>query len=60
MGFFRGASLPRLAMLPYNPASGAKYEWLGRPYSLTAPSPSPAHIDLLATAQAGGLQARIE
>jgi pyruvate formate lyase activating enzyme len=33
-GFMREAGLPRVALLPYNPASGAKYEWLDLPYEI--------------------------
>lgn len=32
--FMRDAGLPRVALLPYNPASGAKYEWLDVPYEI--------------------------
>ena len=32
--FMRGAGLPRVALLPYNASSGAKYEWLGRAYEI--------------------------
>lgn len=58
--FMCDAGLSRLALLPYNPAAGAKYEWLGRPYAL-APQAAPAqHVDLLlATARAGGLRVEI-
>ena len=33
-GFMCDAGLSRVALLPYNPSSGAKYEWLGRVYGL--------------------------
>ena len=33
-GFMREVGLPRVALLPYNPASRAKYEWLDLPYEI--------------------------
>ena len=33
-GFMREVGLSRVALLPYNPASGAKYEWLDLPYEI--------------------------
>jgi pyruvate formate lyase activating enzyme len=32
--FMRQAGLRRVALLPYNPSAGAKYEWLDRAYEL--------------------------
>ena len=34
--FMREAGLRRVALLPYNPSAGAKYEWLDRAYELEA------------------------
>lgn len=33
--FMRELGLPSVALLPYNPAAAAKYEWLGLPYEVT-------------------------
>jgi pyruvate formate lyase activating enzyme len=35
-GFVADAGLRRVELLPSNPSAGAKYEWLGRPYTLAA------------------------
>jgi pyruvate formate lyase activating enzyme len=32
--FMRGVGLGRVALLPYNPAAGAKYEWLGESFEI--------------------------
>ncbi|MBN1583859.1 MAG: glycyl-radical enzyme activating protein [Anaerolineae bacterium] len=32
--FMRGVGLKRVALLPYNPSAGAKYEWLDQPYAI--------------------------
>jgi pyruvate formate lyase activating enzyme len=32
--FMRDAGLPSVALLPYNPSSGAKYEWLDLPFTI--------------------------
>jgi pyruvate formate lyase activating enzyme len=32
--FMAGAGLRRVALLPYNPSAGAKYEWLDLPYAI--------------------------
>jgi pyruvate formate lyase activating enzyme len=56
--FMREAGLPRLALLPYNPSAGAKYDWLGRPYEIDAEPQSEGHLQsLLAAAEAAGLEA---
>jgi pyruvate formate lyase activating enzyme len=33
--FMRQIGLRRVALMPYNPSAGAKYEWLGRAYAIT-------------------------
>jgi len=33
-GLVARLGIPRIDLLPYNPAAGAKYEWLGRPFGL--------------------------
>ncbi len=33
--FVAGLAVERLALLPYNAAAGAKYQWVGRPYTLS-------------------------
>jgi pyruvate formate lyase activating enzyme len=38
--FMRDAGLRRIALLPYNPSSAAKYEWLGEPYDIKGDSQS--------------------
>jgi pyruvate formate lyase activating enzyme len=43
-GFLRDAGLTAVELLPYNPLTGAKYEWLGRPYDLTCEPPGPQRV----------------
>jgi pyruvate-formate lyase-activating enzyme len=53
--------LCRIALLPYNAAAGAKYQWLGRPYPLAAlVAQSEGHMASLESAcRAEGLAAQI-
>jgi pyruvate formate lyase activating enzyme len=44
----RQAGLPHVALLPYNPSAGAKYEWLDRPYGLQGEPQDPAYLEHLA------------
>ena len=46
--FMRDAGLGRIALLPYNPSSGAKYEWLGREYALECEPQDEAYLARLA------------
>ena len=45
--FMADAGLVRVALLPYNPSAGAKYEWLGQPYAIEAEPQEPAHLAAL-------------
>ena len=42
--FMRGAGLCSAALLPYNPSTGAKYEWLGRAYEIPGEVQSPEQL----------------
>ena len=56
--FVRGASLPGVCLLPYNPSSGAKYEWLGIGYEIQAqPQDSRQIVEMLDLARQLGLEA---
>ena len=58
--FAREAGIARIALLPYNPSAGAKYEWLARDYPLRAgPHEESQLAAFLAQARAAGLDARI-
>jgi pyruvate formate lyase activating enzyme len=46
--FMRQAGLRRVALLPYNPSAGAKYEWLDRPYELQGEPQDQAYLEHLA------------
>ncbi len=56
--FLREGGLPNVCLLPYNPASGAKYEWLGLPYEIQAVPQDGRRIEhLLEMARRAGLEA---
>jgi len=58
--FMRRVGLASLALLPYNPAAGAKYEWLDLPYEIEGTAQSQEHLDrLLALAREAGLEATL-
>jgi pyruvate formate lyase activating enzyme len=58
--FAREAGIARIALMPYNPAAPAKYEWLARDYPLrAAPHDDSQLAAFLAQARAAGLDARI-
>lgn len=60
LGFMRDVGLRSIALLPYNAAAGAKYEWLGQPYEVEGTTQSPEELErLLGMAQAAGLEACI-
>lgn len=46
--FMRDNGLSRAALLPYNPSSRAKYEWLGLPYEIEAEPQDDARLQELA------------
>ena len=56
--FLRASGLPRVCLLPYNPSSGAKYEWLGLDYGIEAERQGEGQIaGMLEMARAAGLEA---
>ena len=58
--FMRDAGLTRVALLPYNPASGAKYEWLGLSYDIQgAPQEASYLAGLVDIAARAGLEATV-
>jgi len=58
--FVRQAGLARVALLPYNPSAGAKYEWLGRRYEVEGEPQDAATLErLVELAAAEGVSARI-
>lgn len=58
--FMREAGLPSVCLLPYNPSSAAKYEWLGLDYQIQAvPQDQQQLAELLAMARQAGLEAMI-
>ena len=60
-GFMRRVGLSRVALLPYNPSSAAKYEWLGLPYDIEGEPQSPERLaSLLEIARDTGLDAVID
>jgi pyruvate formate lyase activating enzyme len=59
--FMRQVGLCRVALLPYNPSAGAKYEWLDRPYDLQGEPQDPATLDRLASlGRTDGLEVAID
>jgi len=58
--FLRDANLPHLALLPFNPAAGAKYDWLGRSCDVQGTEQDTDRLaELVGLAEAAGLTARI-
>jgi len=58
--FMREVGLRSAALLPYNPASGAKYDWLGREYGLAVEPQGPERLAALAElARRAGVEAVI-
>jgi len=58
--FVRDAGLKRVTLLPYNPSSGAKYEWLCMPYEVRGEAQEGARLgELRAVAEEVGLEARV-
>jgi pyruvate formate lyase activating enzyme len=59
--FMRQAGLKRVALLPYNPSAGAKYEWLDRRYELEGTVQDPDYLEHLADlGQAQGLEVSLD
>jgi pyruvate formate lyase activating enzyme len=59
--FMRQVGLRRVALLPYNPSAGAKYEWLDRPYDLQGEPQNLAYLERLANlGQTYGLEVAID
>ena len=57
----RSVGLPSVALLPYNPSSAAKYEWLGLAYGIQGETQSRDRLaSLLDMARRSGLEAIIE
>ncbi len=46
--FMRSAGLRSAALLPYNPSSGAKYEWLDLPFDIQGDRQSDADLERMA------------
>ena len=58
--FMRDVGLRAIALLPYNAAAGAKYEWLDQPYEVEGTPQPPEELGrLLGMAQDAGLEACI-
>ncbi|MGE5529078.1 MAG: glycyl-radical enzyme activating protein [Patescibacteria group bacterium] len=56
--FVRDAGLSSVALLPYNPQAGAKYDWLGLPYGIEGETQSEARLqEICAAARRAGLAA---
>ena len=59
--FMRDAGLARVGLLPYNPSSAAKYEWLDLPYEIDGEPQAPDRLTAIAEmARQVGLTATIE
>jgi len=59
-GFMRDAGLKRLELLPFNPSSAAKYEWLGLPFEVPGEPQDAARLAAIAAmARAVGLEAKV-
>jgi pyruvate formate lyase activating enzyme len=59
--FMCEAGLKRVALLPYNPSAGAKYEWLGKSYEIEAePQDAGCLAGMVAQARARGLEAETQ
>ncbi len=58
-GFMQEAHLRRVALLPYNPSAGAKYQWLNRTYDMGEPQDAKRLANLVCMAENMGLEASI-
>jgi len=60
LDFMRDTGLTAISFLPYNASAGAKYEWLGMPYTVSGGTQSPERLaSLLRLAEQTGIQARL-
>jgi pyruvate formate lyase activating enzyme len=60
LAFMRDSGLSSVALLPYNPSSAAKYEWLDLPYTIEGETQSAERLEeLLSLARNFGLDAVI-
>ena len=58
--FMKDAGLKSASLLPYNPSSGAKYEWLGLPYRIEGQTQGPDELArMLALARGQGIEAAV-
>lgn len=58
--FMRRVGLGSVALLPYNAAAGAKYDWLGEPYTIAGQTQSTADLrHMFNLAQTAGIRAEI-
>jgi len=58
--FMKDAGLKSASLLPYNPSSGAKYEWLGLPYRIEGHTQGPDELArMLALARGHGIEAAV-
>ena len=58
--FMQNAGLKDVALLPYNPSSAAKYEWLGLEYEIRGEPQSTERLaEIAATARAAGLNCSV-
>jgi pyruvate formate lyase activating enzyme len=58
--FMRDSGLGAVSLLPYNPSSGAKYEWLGIPFEIAgAPQSAERLSEIADMAQRTGLSASV-
>ena len=56
----RRVGLARVALLPYNPASAAKYEWLCQPYQIEGEPQDEGRLAAMAAmAREAGLEVEI-
>ena len=59
-GFMQESNLRRVALLPYNPSAGAKYQWLDRPYDVLGESQGVERLaELVRMAESMKLEAAI-
>ena len=58
--FMRSAGLRSVSLLPFNPSTAAKYEWLDLPFTIEGEPQSPERLhEILARARGRGLKATI-
>ncbi len=58
--FMKETGLPSVSLLPFNPSTAAKYEWLDLPFTIEANPQPRSHLEtILAMAERAGLKAEI-